>query len=627
MTGGGYLEFDNDNKRYAGILELAFGKIGLTAVGLITTRMPDGSKGFSMLVVIGVEFDPPITLPYNFNLSGVGGLLGIQRSMNVDYLREGLKQGTLDSVLFPQDPIANAARIISDLRAGFPPDKGRYLFGPMAIIGWGNPKIIRAEVGIFIELPKPVRVAILGQVTAQLPNAEADTETVVVIHLDILGVLDFEKKTFSLDAVIYDSRILQFSLSGDMAMRFSWGSPPFFLISFGGYNPKFKVQAGMPALRRMTLSLGKGSNPRLSLECYMAVTTNSLQFGAKLELLAKKSKFKVHGYLYFHALFIFSPFSFVIDMGAGVEVFAGGASLLSITLDFTLSGPTPWRAKGTGKFKILCVKVKIRFDVTWGRRGGRALPAMDPWEDLLAALNSPGNWKSLLPGESEQLVRLRKIEDAAGTVNVHSRGLSQISQTVLPFNEKLDKYGNHPIAGDTEYRVTEINDLPVEDANALRVAYTKEYYATGQSKKLSHSEKLSRPSFEEYDMNIVIGSERVTAGPARHCALAFETEVIDENRVASPLPRTGLPWRNAAAGLANRAGKNRGRDKYFNAAQKPLVGVLTERYHVTDKYSGRSVAAAADTFGGAKSVLEQYAHDNPETAGNVQIVTGYERMS
>jgi hypothetical protein len=195
------LEFDSDNENYAGILQLKFSEIGITAIGLITTRMPDGSKGFSMLVILNVEFTPPIKLPYNFNLSAIGGLVGINRTMVLEVLREGVRNGTLDSILFPQDPIENASRIISDLRAVFPPEEGRFVVGPMIRLGWGSPEMITAEIAVIIELPMPIRIALLGQLAAFLPLPE---EAVVELHIDVLGTIETDKQLISIDETIYD---------------------------------------------------------------------------------------------------------------------------------------------------------------------------------------------------------------------------------------------------------------------------------------------------------------------------------------------------------------------------------------------------------------------------------------
>ena len=60
-----------------------------------------------------------IQLSFGFTLLAVGGLLGLNRTMLFQPLMDGVKSGSIQSVMFPQDVIANAPRIISDLRAIF----------------------------------------------------------------------------------------------------------------------------------------------------------------------------------------------------------------------------------------------------------------------------------------------------------------------------------------------------------------------------------------------------------------------------------------------------------------------------------------------------------------------------
>ena len=120
VVGVGYLEFDFDKQTYSGFVYLEIAEsLSVTAVGLITTKMPDGSPGFSMLILIAVQFSPALQLGYGFTLNGLGGLLGINRTAAVDVLRQGLRSGTLGSILFPDDPVHNAAKIVSDLGSVF----------------------------------------------------------------------------------------------------------------------------------------------------------------------------------------------------------------------------------------------------------------------------------------------------------------------------------------------------------------------------------------------------------------------------------------------------------------------------------------------------------------------------
>src|SRR5690606_21479941 len=74
INGGGYLFFDFDKGEYAGALELTFSEIvSLKAIGVINTKMPDGSKGFSLIIIITAEFGTGLQLGFGFTLLGVGG--------------------------------------------------------------------------------------------------------------------------------------------------------------------------------------------------------------------------------------------------------------------------------------------------------------------------------------------------------------------------------------------------------------------------------------------------------------------------------------------------------------------------------------------------------------------------
>ncbi len=638
VTGGGFLEFDNDNKRYAGMLQLKFQDIGLFAVALITTRMPDGSKGFSILICINVSFSPAISLPYNFKLLAVGGLVGIHRSMIIEVLRRGIKNGTLNSILFPEDPIANAARIISDLRAVFPPTEGRYVFGPMAKFGWNSPPVITGDIGIFIEIPDPVRIVILGQIAAVLPKKE---KALVEIHLDMLGVIDFEKKEFAFDASLYDSRIVNFTLSGDAAMRLNWGDNPVFALSIGGFHPRFKAPAGFPILRRLTLSLGSGNNPRISLEAYQAVTSNSVQFGALLELYAKAGKFSVEGYLGFDTIFIFSPFSFSIDMGAGLALKVGSNTIASINLDLGLSGPRPWNARGKASLKIWFIKVKVRFDKTWGSDRQVTLEAINPSAQLITALKDPGNWGGVLPGEEESCILLRELDDTdtADLVLLHPLGFLEIRQRVLPLGLDLDKFGNAPIAGGTRYDLTlftpkeEIAEGEEDEPNIiLDTKDVKEYFARGQFVNMSEGDKLTKASFEKLNAGILLKEKSLDFNKPLPYILEYETICIDEQKAGIKAKQyTRLPRNFGKAFLSKAAAANSplvrsGRLKFRQKENSQKVSMREEgftivstedlsRFTDTDNLNDGSLTQTE-----AEQLLRHYISEHPEQRRLYQVV-------
>ena len=95
-----------DNE-YRGALALKFETFGFAAFAILNTRLPGGQPGFSFVASIFGDFVVP--LGYGFFLTGLGGVIGINRTVNTEALREVLYEGELDSILFPADPIVNAA--------------------------------------------------------------------------------------------------------------------------------------------------------------------------------------------------------------------------------------------------------------------------------------------------------------------------------------------------------------------------------------------------------------------------------------------------------------------------------------------------------------------------------------
>ncbi|WP_411727283.1 DUF6603 domain-containing protein, partial [Methyloglobulus sp.] len=68
FKGGGFLDFEPEEERYSGILELEYqDQFTLKAFGLLNTRLPNGQSGFSLLIVISSEFTP-IQLGFGFKL-------------------------------------------------------------------------------------------------------------------------------------------------------------------------------------------------------------------------------------------------------------------------------------------------------------------------------------------------------------------------------------------------------------------------------------------------------------------------------------------------------------------------------------------------------------------------------
>jgi hypothetical protein len=540
FKGGGFLGFEPQAARYSGMLELEFqDQFTLKAFGLIETRLPNGAPGFSLVIVISAEFTP-VQLGFGFTLNGVGGLLGLNRSVNVERLTTGLRDQTLSSVLFPTDIIANADRILSDLRQVFPPQRGRFVFGPMAKLAWGTPPLLIADVGLVLEVPEPLRLVLLGVVRGILPE---ERTPILRLQVNFLGVIDFAQARFSFDASLFDSRLLAFTLTGDMAMRLYWGANANFLTTVGGFHPAYQPPPmNLPALRRLTLALLNGDNPRLTLETYFAVTSNTAQFGARLELYAAAWKFNAYGFLSFDVLFQFNPFYFIADVTAMLALRVGSSSIASIKLTLKLEGPTPWKAQGDARLKLCWfLTVKIRFSKTFGETRNTTLPDLLVLPLVVAALNARDNWVEERPAERHRLESVRALPAGASQpVRVHPVGTLAISQKVVPLNIAIDRIGAQRPA---DARSFAIDALVVGDEAQTTPPVAEESFAPAQYFDLSDEEKLASPSFKSFASGIRVGdAERMRTGYAAAREVKYELKYIDsqrEQRLGQP-PTPGL---------------------------------------------------------------------------------------
>jgi hypothetical protein len=518
VSGGGFLFYDAALEQYAGAVQLEFSGIALKAVGVLTTRLPGGVPGFSLLVIVSTEFTP-VQLGMGFTLEGVGGLLGINRVAAVEPLRAGLASGALDSILFPADPVGHAQQLVATISTVFPPSAGRHVFGPTARIGWGTPTLVTIDVALVLELPAPVRLIILGRLRALLPDEQAE---IVRLQMDVLGVIDFDRREAAADAVLVDSRLASFPLTGAMAMRVSWGADPGFLLAVGGFNPRFLPPPGFPRLDRVAVALADGDNPRLRLEGYLAVTSNTLQFGARLDLSVGAGGFTIVGFLSFDTLIELDPLSFVVDVSGALAVKAAGQTLLSVTLKLTLSGPEPWHAHGRASFSILFFDVTVGFDVTIGDAGPPPPPqTVEIAPLLLAALADARAWTAELPTGGQALVTLRTLPPT-GDVLAHPHGTLQVRQRLVPLDHSLDRFGGDIPVGTRLFHLASAtlggDPAQTEPLNDL--------FAPAQYTALTDDEKLSQPSFTPMASGARIGEHDIACGTPLPIQLDYEQTTI-----------------------------------------------------------------------------------------------------
>ena len=626
VSGGGYLFIDEQNHRYAGVLECSIADtVQVKVIGVIDTVLPDGAPGFSMLLVITTDF-PPIQLGFGFTLNGVGGIGGVNRTMSIDALRAGFKSHQLNALLAPPNPIANAPKIISDLSSFFPPASGRFIFGPLFALGWGTPTLLTMNLAFILEVPDPTRLVILGEIALALPSTQA---ALVKLNVDVLGVVDFGAKLLTIQGQMYDSRVLEFAITGDMALMLAWGDDSNFAFSVGGLNPKFTPPVNFPQLRRCCVSIGSGNNPRISAMSYFAITSNSAQFGASADLRASAGGFGIHGTIGFDALFVFSPFSFAVDFAAGLDVQYDGESLCSLHVDGTLSGPSPWHVHAEASFHILFVDVSTSLDLSWGDNAAVALPPVAVIPDLTKAFANPQSWTAVLPSGAVMGVSLAPRAPGDETLIVHPVGTLEVREKVVPLDTTISKYGNAVPSDGTSFTISSVT---IDGQSAAKQPVTDQF-AIGQFTSLTDDQELSAPSFQEFASGISIGSSDVVTSRNVACILAYQDGYIDGDdtgmRVRPPyaMPRDlQLAYSRLGAGFVN-GRRTKGLTQLTPADTTSAVTMNELSYVIAgtdDLVSRTDILAAPVTQFTAQAVLRAHLARNPGDGPSLQVVSMYE---
>ena len=110
------------------------------------------------------------------------------------------------------------------------------------------------------------------------------------------------------------SWIVGLAVRGEIYLLVRGGDNPEFVLSAGGFHPRYVRPPGVPPLQRLQMDLAPGAGFGMRFEAYLAVTSNAVQFGGQLHLEAMVAECGIEGWLGLDVLFRFEPtFSFSVE--------------------------------------------------------------------------------------------------------------------------------------------------------------------------------------------------------------------------------------------------------------------------------------------------------------------------
>jgi hypothetical protein len=575
LPGGGSLLRLPGNGGYGGTLDLPLGPVQINAAAVLAAI--DGQSSF--LAIMGASFIPPIQLSFGFSLDRVGGIVGINRRADSEALRDAVRTGVAGDVLFAVRPPASPLVLVIAADHLFPFNRGTHLVGPSLKLSWlsfgPEGSLIGLDVAVIVEIPTG-KVAILGVARASIPGLPF----VLNLRLDVLGLIDPVEQIISIDASLVDSHVLGiFEVYGDAAMRFSWGAQAYLVVTVGGFYPGFNPEpAHLPALRHVGLSI---DNPisiiDIRAEGYFAVTSNSIQFGGRLEVGISLG-LEAHGFVQVDAIVQFRPFHFEARVAAGFDVSAGGFSFASVTLEGDIAGPGPIVIHGSLSIDVFLFSISWDETFTLGSGPSDTLPT--PVALLQVIFDELGKAENVhTENIGDPQVVLSPRPSAGLLAAVPPTGTLQVAQRRAPLGLLIDRVDGRPLGGPQGVKVTSGS------------ADVSERFSPGTYITLSDSEALNRPPFDVLPAGRVLS----VADPALSESAIPDPRVVLQIIISNGVVIDGVPARGvdlvAMVALVSAAGKP---PALSNTT--PIITAKQEAWTATSTVDAFSSATAAHQF-------------------------------
>lgn len=520
VKGGGYLAPQTGG--YGGALQLRLGPVDIKAFGLLRER----HNQTSFVAVMSVELNPAVELGLGFTLNGVGGILGHGVTIDTTPLAKGLKDGIIGRLLFPPDPVAAAPQILSTLGEVFPLRDDGFVIGPMLALGWGRPTLVRLDVAVALALPDPV-VVVLGRARCTFPDEDA-----AVIDLRASLLAQFGGGMVLVRAELEASRVGFATVQGGFGILARFGANPTFVVSAGGFHPRYTAVPGeLTGLRRISSELAPPVGFQMRISGYVALTPNTLQLGGRVEVAYSVLVAAVRGSLEINAIVQFDPFGFEIDLLVRVSVEALGHSVAGVDLSLQLRGPSPWWVKGTGRLRLPWPLPDPSISVGPIVFGDAAevtpAPSVRPLSLVARALDQPEAWMPRArPGFSPPvtLAPLPRLEgDDAKRAPVEPWALLQATQRAVPLGMRLDRVGANPV--EPARCTVHLDGGPMVGGEpGATWSPVREPFATAAFLDLTDDQALDAPDFEDRTAGLVIdpGGTRPLTPPGVEVTLTYE---------------------------------------------------------------------------------------------------------
>jgi hypothetical protein len=270
---------------YVGMLAVRAAGYGLTALGAFGSfpvRQGSSDRYTSLLVIAALA--APLGGPPAFFVLGIGGGVGLNRDLIAPREMTEVANFPLIAALDPasqlvRDPMAALVK----LGQTFPPKPGAFWLA--AGVRFSSFTLVESIVAVTIAIGDGLEVNVLGVARAGLPNPAAP---VAQLELALQARFSSREGILSIRAQLTDNSWL-FSPACQLTGGFAfviWFRTGEFVISIGGFHPRFARPAHYPTVPRVGFNWRVSSVITVKGESYFALTPTAIMTGGRLEAAA-----------------------------------------------------------------------------------------------------------------------------------------------------------------------------------------------------------------------------------------------------------------------------------------------------------------------------------------------------
>ncbi|QDE92721.1 transcriptional regulator [Myxococcus xanthus] len=445
-VGGAFLRTSNAGyDDYAGLASIQLGlggkggrgAFGLSAIGAFA-QMDSGPSLFLYAVLTAPLGGPPF-----FFVTGLSGGLGYNRDLEAPSI-EGVPSFPLVAQAVQgtgEWNNANATSIVKDQLKQLTryirvePEAGFLALG----IKFTSFKLLDGFALLMLRFGKQFELNLLGLARLQVPFNSSKTVAVVELALQARfapaeGLALIRGQLTSASYILSPSC----KLTGGFAFAtwFAGQHAGDFVLTMGGYHPKFNVPSHYPAVPRVGLDWKVGP---LSLkgEAYFTLCAHAVMAGGHLEASFRSGPAWASFSMGANFLICWKPYAYDIE---AYQHFKFGLGALSASLGATLGiwGPD---FGGYVKLKVFLFSVKVKF-------GNQGKPAPKPigWSDFRASF-LPGSEEVCSIAVAEGLMREIKPESGTPLSIVNPRQFALVTDSVVPAREAYHPASGAPLTG------------------------------------------------------------------------------------------------------------------------------------------------------------------------------------